>query len=408
MDAFLPILFDKFLNGTRMSRQEVVRLQELVLDEANTDALDSLLREAYMNPAYAESRDYDRTEAFEALKARMHLQGTMPATARRVHFLPRRWFRYAAAIILVAGITTAVVVSSDRQRSNSQKDVAVIPSDILPGTNKAVLTVDNKDIDLSSDKTGITVGNDITYTDGEKLSEAGKMLALTTPNGGQYQLVLPDGTKAWLNAASSISFPSAFRGEKREVKITGEVYLEVAKDKSKPFFVDVDGQSSIQVLGTSFNVNSYGDEGEIRATLVEGSIKVGTSRGAFNGNSVTLKPGQQALLPLYTTADAMSSDRQPDPSGTDGSDKIIVNSNIDLSQTLAWKNGLFSFNNTDLRSAMKQLERWYDIKVRYEGKVSNITLEGEMFRNVKLSEVLDLLKELGLKFRIEGNILVVL
>ncbi len=316
----------------------------------------------------------------------------------RVHFLRRSWFRYAAAIILIAGAAAiAIVVSSRRQSSGSGMGVAKkdIPTDILPGTNKAVLTVDNKKIDLSPDKTGIRVGNDVAYTDGEKLSEGGKMLVLTTPNGGQYQLVLPDGTKAWLNAASSISFPSAFNDGKRQIKITGEVYLEVAKDKSKPFLVDVNGQSTVEVLGTGFNINSYDNEYEIKTTLVEGSVRVLNTVAGGNDHigqdveSVILNPGQQSVI---------QSSR---------GESIRVQS-ADLSQTLAWKNGLFSFNNADLPSAMKQLERWYDIKVRYEREVSDIRLGGKMYRNVNLSDVLNFFEEYGVKFRREGKILVVL
>ena len=180
------------------------------------------------------------------------------APAHRVHFLRRPWFRYAAAILLISGSATAVVVFSNRHPASPGKELVdnnAIP-DIAPGTNRAVLTVDGTQINLSSEKTGINVGNTIAYTDGEKISDAGKLLMLTTPRGGIYQAVLPDGTKAWLNAASSISFPSAFAGEKRQIKVTGEVYLEVARDKSKPFVVDVNGESTELVLGTGFDINA--------------------------------------------------------------------------------------------------------------------------------------------------------
>lgn len=311
----------------------------------------------------------------------------LTSPARRVHFLRRGWVRYAAAIILIAGAATAIVVTSGRQSGKtadvSRNSMAV---DILPGTNRAVLTVDNKQIDLASDKTGITVGKTIAYTNGEKLSEAGKMLMLTTPNGGQYQLVLPDGTKAWLNAASAISFPSTFEGGKRQIKVSGEVYLEVAKDKAHPFLVDVDGQSTIEVLGTSFNVNAYDDETAIKTTLIDGSVRVGTSRGTLT-NNVILKPGEQA--------------RQP------ASAEIAVQS-ADLSQALAWKNGLFNFNGLTVREVLHQLARWYDIKVRIQGKEPEFRFMGEMYRSATFPEVLKMLQKMEVRYRMEGKTLIVL
>lgn len=388
---------ERYAAGT-LTPQERIALLQLMQDPANADILQRIMDAEW---THIEQSDLEFpagvARLHEAIAEAIRQENQVPAAVRpahRVYFL-RKW-SWAAAAILLIGTTIAIVVSSDRRSNKKKPGLASVTPDIQPGTNKAVLTVDNKQIDLSPGKTGIVVGNTIAYTDGEKLSDAGKMLVLTTPNGGQYQLVLPDGTKAWLNAASSISFPSAFLSEKRQIKVSGEVYLEVAKDKAHPFLVDVDQQSTIEVLGTSFNINSYANEGEIKTTLIEGSVRIGTGRGAFNGkDAVMLKPGQQAI--------AVSSGRQP--GNTAG---IIVKSEVDLSQTLAWKNGLFSFNNADLRSVMRQLERWYDIKVRYEGNTSSITVDGEMFRNVKLSDVLEFLEESGLKFRMEGKTLIIL
>ncbi|NML40708.1 DUF4974 domain-containing protein [Chitinophaga sp. G-6-1-13] len=359
--------------------------------------------------------DQDVNSVREQLLLHAGMQGyKAKPVAHRVRFLHRGWVRYAAAIILIAGIATAIVVSDHRQHTGPGT-VSVNEGnvhDILPGADKAVLTLDDQQIDLASDKTGIAVGEAITYTDGEKLSVAGKRLMLTTPNGGQYQLILPDGSKAWLNAASSISFPSAFDGGKRQIKITGEVYLEVSKDKSRPFLVDVDGKSLVEVLGTRFNINSYVNEGTIKTTVFEGSVRVGANGSSLSGEQgddvagtgkVVLKPGQQAIVAV-----ALPADRQPKTSVTDGPDKIAVLSDVDLSQTLAWKNGMFSFNNADIQTVMRQLERWYDIKVRYEGKDSGITIDGKMYRNVSLSSVLEFLRESGVRFRMENKTLIIL
>lgn len=396
----ITILWKRYLSNTA-TLQEVDELFQY-LERAST------VEQQYLSAALAEHglMNVEKREAPDGMLQQI-LQGSS-APDHRVHFLRRSWFRYAAAIILIAGVATiAVIVSSDRPPKSS--DPTASTTDILPGTNKAVLTVDNKKIDLSADKTGITVGKDIAYTNGEKLSKAGKLLMLTTPNGGQYQLVLPDGTKAWLNAASSISFPSAFTEENRQVKITGEVYLEVAKDASKPFFVHINDQSTIEVLGTSFNVNAYADEGEISTTLIEGSVRVlplhATAVATFSDDrqakksGVVLKPGQQALQPLHTTPVAMSADQPPNM-------PIKVQS-ADLSQTLAWKNGLFNFNGLSVREVLNQLARWYDIKVQIQGKEPEFRFMGKMYRSAHLSEVLKMLEKMEVRCRMEGKTLIV-
>ncbi len=436
MDQRLQYYIDRYTTGS-ITQEEVRAFAAMLKDPGHRASLHEVMQDVW---TYLEDNEMDFSDVTGRMEAIMRqriagnsrsdeasVSGSHPA-AHRVHFLRRGWLKYAAAIILIAGIAVAVTVFSDRQSARSGTELAKKnnPADILPGTNRAVLTVDNnKKITLSSAKTGITVGSDIAYTDGEKLSKAGKMLMLTTPNGGQYQLILPDGTQAWLNAASSISFPSVFEGAERRVRITGEVYLEVAKDKSKPFLVNVNDRCAVEVLGTDFNINSYGDDGKISTTLISGSVKVsslhttavatvtgkadenvspGTGRQPKTAtDGVILKPGQQAVQPLGTIAVAMSSHRQPgDASG------IIVKPDADLTQALAWRNGLFNFNGLSVREVMNQLARWYDIKVRYEGQVSDIIIEGKMYRNVSLSKVLEFLREIGLKFRLEENTLVVL
>ncbi|MBC9909149.1 FecR family protein [Chitinophaga varians] len=366
--------------------------KEMLLQE---DIMALTAEVAHRSPMVFSDEDIHHVRAQLLLHAGLQADKAQPI-ARGVRFLHRRWVRYAAAVILVAGIATAIIVSGHRQRTGSGMASVNESSDgnILPGADKAVLTLDDRQIDLAPDKNGIAVGETIAYTDGEKLSVAGKRLTLATPNGGQYQLVLPDGSKAWLNAASSISFPSAFDGERRRVKITGEVYLEVRKDNARPFLVDVDGKSTVEVLGTSFNINAYANEGTIKTTVAEGSVRVGATDIA-GPDKVLLKPGQQAIVAAKTPV-------------TDTQARIAVLSDVDLSQTLAWKNGLFSFNNADIQTVMRQLERWYDIRVRYEGKDSGITIDGKMYRNVNLSSVLEFLRESGVRFRMENKTLIIL
>ena len=190
--------------------------------------------------------------------------------------------------------------------------------------------------------------------------------------GGQYRLVLPDGTKVWLNAASSITYPASFQDKERKVSVSGEVYFEVAKNADKPFIVDVDGGAKIEVLGTHFNVNAYANEPAIKISLLEGSVKSG---------GIVLQPGQ-ALI----------------------NGKVIT---TDLERDVAWKNGLFNFNGLDLPTAMRQLARWYSLEVKFEGGVPNKVIRGKMGRDLSLSQVLNILEKMELNFRIEQKTLIV-
>lgn len=254
-------------------------------------------------------------------------------------------------------------------------------NDITPGNNKAILTIDNQQIDLSSDKTGITVGNTITYIDGEKITGNGELLTLATPRGGQYQAVLPDGSKVWLNAASSVQFPAVFTGNKRTVTVTGEVYIEVAKDKQKPFIVDVNGHQSVQVLGTSFNINSYADEGSIKTTLIEGSIRI--------NQQAILKPGQQAI----------QSATAPSVGGADTELKVLNDPDVELAT--AWKTGIIAFKDTDMKTIMRQVERWYNIDVSFEREIPSRKFTGEIPKDVNLSELLKLFQASKISFVID-------
>lgn len=388
----LAYYLERHFEGTLTPDERTVLLN-MLQDPANAAELDRLSEE---DLAGWERNPVAFPEGFARMKGALEAQmNSEPAQkAPRVHFLKTaRWWA-AAAVIAVVSTLAFFYLNGPREEMVKVADHTV--EDILPGGNKAVLTLaDGSTILLDSAANGTVArqGNasitklangEIAYA-ANGSSEEVLMNTLHTPRGGQYQLTLPDGTKAWLNAASAVTFPAQFAGNTRTVKITGEVYFEVTKDPSKPFIVDVDGKSKVEVLGTHFNINAYGDNNEIITTLVEGRVKV---------NTTVIQPGQRATIAAG-----------PQPGNTPG---IIVSDDPDVGQTLAWKNGLFSFNNADLPLVMKQLERWYDIEVRYEGKTAAITVSGEMFRNVKLSDVLEFLAESGLKFRMEGKTLIVL
>jgi ferric-dicitrate binding protein FerR (iron transport regulator) len=211
---------------------------------------------------------------------------------------------------------------------------------------------------------------------------------LSTTNGQTYAMVLADGSKVWLNTGASIRYPVAFTGDERKVEVTGEVYFEVAHQADKPFIVHVSDQQGekmdVQVLGTRFNINAYHDESVIKTTLLEGSVKINL------GDSATLlEPGHQAQV-------------------SNGIATVFPDNNVD--GTIAWKNGRFNFENADIDGVMRQLAKWYDIRVVYEGpKPTTRPFKGEMERNLMLPQVLKALEiTTGTRFRIEGRKLIVM
>ncbi len=403
----LQKLLDKYLMGT-ITPGERERLLTSLKDEAIAEEVKALLLQDIETGRF-ESEDIPaiRERLNENLAALINSsQAQALKTVHRVHFLQTSWFKYAAAILIMLGFATYLWINN----GNNKELVTKAGNNSLQTDvgKKAVLTLaDGSKIVLDNTTNGNLAqqGNTqvVKLSDGKVVynlqGKGGKDVmwnTMSTPVGGQYQVALPDGTTVWLNAASSITFPTAFMGSSRLVKITGEVYFEIAKDKELPFIVNVDDRSTIQVLGTSFNINSYSDEGFIKTTLLEGSVKVISAvtqqQKRPNGSvdhpytqSVILKPGQQATI----------------------DSSISVTSNADVAQALAWKNGLFNFNGSDLRSVMRQLERWYGIKVQYEEPVPNDIFKGEMYRTANLADVLDMLHEMGVKFRIEGKVLIV-
>ena len=275
-----------------------------------------------------------------------------------------------------------------------------VQNDIAPGGNKAVLTLaDNSVIVLDNAQNGTLAqqGNSkISKLDDGQLAynasgETKEVLynTISTPKGGQYQMTLSDGSKVWLNAASSIHFPVAFAGKERKVEITGEAYFEVAKNPEQPFKVLLvspsggGGGMSVEVLGTHFNINSYADESAVKTTLLEGAVKI-----TKDNNVQMLLPGQQAQL--YSNG------------------QILLQKNIDVEEVVAWKNGKFIFNNADIKTIMQQLEKWYDITVEYKSKLTEEQFVGVISRSVNISEILKMLeKTKAVAFEISGKNIIV-
>ncbi len=290
-----------------------------------------------------------------------------------------------AACLLVAFTATYLLI--DHTGKNKSESATLLP-DAAPGTDKATLTLaDGTQMNLRTGEPGIIVAdNQVTYTDGTAVLPADKeiptrLMSLSTPKGGQYRIVLSDGTKVWLNAASKLTYPAQFTGNDRTVEISGEAYFEIHENKEQPFVVRSEGQL-ITVLGTKFNISAFSDEDIVKTTLTHGAIRVSRQSDPA-GQSVLLRPGEQSVL-----------------SPTTGS---LIKQEADAESELAWKNGLFKFNNTPLPVLMRQIARWYDIDVAYEGHPKPTKFFGEIERSYNLSDVLKVLEHGDIRFRMEKS-----
>ena len=334
-----------------------------------------------------------------ALPAKPPMESTIesPSHERSIPFRfkikYRRWIAAASVLILLSAglIIWAPFNVPKKQLTNTNR--YPVPA-LKPGTDKAILILaDGRKIILDSAQNGMLAqeggtrilkqsGDQLVYKPGNTQTDI-SYNTMATPNGGQYRLVLPDGSIVWLNAASSITYPTVFNGRERKVSILGEAYFEISPDREKPFLVDVAGKASIEVLGTHFNVNAYADEQRILTTLLEGRIRLGTKSG-----QVTLHPGQQASAAISAA--------------------ISLENNVDTSQVVSWKNGYFQFNRTDLQTVMRQIARWYDVDIKYEGKIPADKFIGRLPRSASGAQVLQALQEMQVHVRIEGKTMIVM
>ncbi|RZK77392.1 MAG: DUF4974 domain-containing protein [Pedobacter sp.] len=367
-------------------------LERYRLGKASADEISFL--EKYYN-------SFDETEEFifnpeeylaikNLIKERVDLQIEQLSKNNNVKKLLPSWFNYAAAAAVLIVISTSILIFRNYQENSSYALFA--SNDIDPGGHRAILTLSNgKKIVLDAAKAGeIASQSGITVTkttDGQlvyKVVDNGEAQSLsetntiTTPNGGNYQVSLPDGTMVILNAASSLTFPTSFRGIERMVNLEGEAYFEVTKNAEMPFKVK-SGRQVVEVLGTHFDINAYDNEPVIKTTLLEGSVKVN-----YNNASALIKPGQQTIIALNDAK------------------KIDVR-DADLEKELAWKNGAFSFENDDLQSVMRQIARWYDAEVVYEGDFPDDKFFGGIPKSSKLSGVAKILELNNIHLKISGR-----
>lgn len=394
MQSRLEYLFDCYIHQN-CSSQEEQELMELLAQSENKSQVQRLLDKVIED---TESETRMPEEAAASILQNILQTDKVPVVAiekKKTLFMSAVRVAAAATVILfISGATYWVIRNQNNTRSTA---FVVIPNKkvdkILPGGNHAILTMaDGSTIVLDSVRNGnIQSGSATISKQGgmlvyDGLSPAKSQTAvvyntLTTPPGGQYKLILADGSKVWLNASSSLHFPTAFTGKERNVELTGEAYFEIAKNKEKPFHVNVNGMQ-VEVLGTHFNVNAYADENSIKTSLLEGSVKI--KRGSVSG---LLKPGQQGVL-------------------KNNSNNIEIKA-ADMSQAIAWKNGLFQFDGADIKTIMREIGRWYDVEIEYAGKVPDRRFEGKISRDAQLSDVLKILELSNVKFSVQGKKIIV-
>lgn len=376
------LLFQKFVEG-KISSEELERLSQLLevgdLDEILTnDIAAELGRPSLFEDDRLITRITDRAEL--NVRARIGIPNQQP---RRLSYKSWAW---AAAILMVTGFSW--YVARQKEQRKPAEITHVLVNDAQPGGNKATLSLANgKRIALDESQEGLSnTDGAIHYTDGSRITEIQgevQMLTLQTPRKGRYQATLPDGTRVWLNAESKITYPSKFEGQRREVFVEGEVYFEVAKDKSKKFIVAIPHDRHIEVLGTHFNINAYADLKRQRTTLLEGSVRYYNE----NNRNIVLRPGQQAVQ-------------------TENKDAIqvaVVNTDV----VMAWKNNKFNFEGLRFEEIMSQLARWYDIKIVYKRSIPEVEFYGELNRDNTLQFVLKALRDADVQFKFEGNTLTV-
>jgi transmembrane sensor len=356
---------------------------------ANRQLLLDVSNDAYLQKELSELTAFSEDAAWDRFQQRMHEKSPVVPIRRA----QPGWWKIAAAVVGIVALGWLIKYSLDNTGSDNMQVASKQSDEIKPGRDKAYLQLADGTIislDSAMDGTLANQGKTLVTKKDHVLAYSGDMTTnelvyntISTPRGGEYQLQLADGTKIWLNAASSIRFPVAFSGNDRTIEITGEVYLEVQKDPVKPFRVNVPGKGTIEVLGTHFNVNAYSDELTMNTTLVEGSVRVQSTAGV----TVELKPRQQA----QTSATANN-----------------ITDDIDTEEVTAWTTGWFNFNRAGIPEIMRQVSRWYNVDVVYEGKISSKSFSGIVSRSNNVSEVLKIMEKAGVHFRIEGRTITVL
>jgi len=387
--AAIRALLEKLLNDTGETN-DYQQLEWLLSAGRHDGLIREVLQELgeHIEPShgYAPQAMEDVIKRILATEQETHTASENLQARRGVLRSMKKW-SWAAAV-LIAGIGAFMWFQGKEKKVPELVQAEQIP-EIVPGRDGATLVLDDgTEIVLDSLGNGFVAaqkGSRVELVDGRLTynttgANTGEIAfnTMRTPAGRQFQMQLPDGTQVWLNAGSSVRYPTRFVGRERRVSITGEAYFEVVRDIEKPFLVSVDSME-ISVLGTHFNVNAYRDEQSISTSLLEGSVKI-----SGPGADRMLTPGQQGIM-----------------SRKDGRMKIRE---VDMDQVVAWKNGLFQFDKADIKTIMRQISRWYNVEIVYTGELpERRVFEGKISRSAQLSEVLGILEFSGVEFSVEGN-----
>lgn len=395
-------LIGKYLSNT-ISKIELDRLLELTdlnNDEDFNDTMSGLWET--FRTHQSDTGGYDTSTKFNSL-----MKEANSLTEQKQRIKKKKDYRWLIAATILGVLLSATIYNlyfTQKTAEIPNNPITAASKDFAPGKSGAILKLANgQEIVLDSAGNGVLAiqgGASVVNEDGQiKYNNAGttggEVLynAVSTPRGRQFKITLADGTNVWLNAASSIEYPAVFSEKERRVSINGEAYFEVAtvynKQNSKvPFIVEITSEgkkAAVNVLGTHFNINAYDNEKEIKTTLIEGAVE-------FSGNgqqSGRMSAGQQAKLDKKEGA-------------------ITLQNNVNIQETMAWKNGLFSFNNTDMGTLFRQIERWYDVQMEYQGALPDRRFGGEISRDNNLSQILTILEESNMKFKIDGKKIIVL
>lgn len=375
--AEIQALLEKYRQN-RCTQEELRALATLLQTSALRDDLADLLGESLLDgipTSFLEKPEVQ--ESLHRVFNRMMPDETQPIILPRSR---RRWKLPAIAAALLFAIGTGWYFFSLDRSDSMQPEMVSSEADVQAGGNRAILTLaDGRIIDLRADQHGISIGENVRYLDGSEIltdnGEAAEQMTLHTPNGGTYQIVLADGTEVWLNAGSTLTYPTKFATDKRQVTLEGEAFFSVSHHAHAPFTVLTDGQE-INVLGTEFNISAYKGEVYSSTTLVTGSVQV---RNITSGEVVQLQPGSQSVI-------------------NEGRTTVKT---ADLEVAVGWKNGVFLFNDTELREAMKQVARWYDVEVSYEGNVPETHFFGQIGRDKTLAQVLKIFKQGKVEFQFD-------
>lgn len=401
----LQYLYDQFINDLA-SPEELSEFWQAMDELKEDDPVKKTIFQQYGRkiPADFQKRLPDWGNSLKKILA---AQTENPARFSSTPWWRKFYWAAAALIIIVGAVSAYYILNSSKSRLPEivNTEAGRYKKDIAPGKKGAILTLsDGTTVNLDTahggvlaiqGKTIVTAANGaVSYEKAHPTGGTPLYNTINTPRGRQFKIVLSDGSQVWLNAASSIRYPAVFEGSQRKVQITGEAYFEIAAAYSRstgekiPFIVQFNTPSGysgeVNVLGTHFNVNAYAEEMAVKTTLMEGSVKISLD----NEESALLQPGQQVGI------------------GKNG--KMKITSNIDVDAVMAWKNGYFSFDRTDMATLMREISRWYDVEIEYAGAIPDRKFGGEISRNSNASDVLKIMEESKVFFRIEDKKIIVL